>query len=77
MLKNKTIAVVIPAYNEATQIESVLETIPEFVDRVIVVDDCSKDKTSEVVLKYRSGIILIVGSISSKSRYMSIMNFGV
>lgn len=49
MLNGKKIAVVVPAYNEAKQIKSVIETMPKFVDRIIVVDDASTDKTSEVV----------------------------
>jgi glycosyltransferase involved in cell wall biosynthesis len=49
MLSNKTVAVVIPAYNEETQIEMVLSSIPEYVDRIIVVNDGSKDKTKEIV----------------------------
>ena len=49
MLNNRTIAVVVPAYNEETQIRLVIETMPDFVDRIIVVNDCSTDKTSEVV----------------------------
>ncbi len=52
MYKGKKIGVVIPAYNEETQIRKVLETIPDFVDRIIVVDDASTDKTAEVVRKY-------------------------
>tara|TARA_B100001121_G_C18681167_1_gene618593 strand:- start:377 stop:1477 length:1101 start_codon:yes stop_codon:yes gene_type:complete len=52
MLKNKTIAVVIPAYNESTQIKMVLDSIPDFVDRVIVVDDHSKDDTVKIVQEY-------------------------
>ena len=52
MLNNKTIAVVVPAYNESKQIKMVLETIPDFVDRIIVVDDCSKDDTSNIVKEY-------------------------
>lgn len=46
MLNNKTIAVVIPAYNEASQIELVLDSIPDFVDRIVVINDGSKDETS-------------------------------
>jgi glycosyltransferase involved in cell wall biosynthesis len=42
------VGVVVPAYNEERQIESVLETMPDFVDRIFVVDDCSADKTSEI-----------------------------
>ena len=49
MLSNKTIAVIVPAYNEEEQIDRVLKTMPDFVDRIIVVDDCSRDKTSNVV----------------------------
>ena len=49
MLKGKTVAVVVPSYNEESQIEMVIEMMPEFVDRIIVVDDCSNDKTSELV----------------------------
>ena len=49
MLHKKTIAVVIPAFNEETQIENVIKTMPDFVDRVIVVNDCSNDGTEAVV----------------------------
>jgi len=49
MLNNKTVAVVIPAYNEEGQIELVLNSMPDYVDRMIVVNDLSKDKTAEVV----------------------------
>ncbi len=52
MLKNKTIAVVVPAFNEETQIGRVIETMPDFVDRIIIVNDCSSDDTSGVVKKY-------------------------
>ena len=50
MLFNKTVAVVVPAYNEEKQIARVLATMPEFVDRIIVVNDCSSDNTADVVL---------------------------
>jgi len=52
MLNNKTIAVVVPAYNEETQIGLVIETMPSFVDKIIVVNDSSTDKTSEIVKSY-------------------------
>jgi|SRR5664280_279063 len=54
MLFDKTIAVVVPAYNEEKQIRQVLETMPDFVDRIIVVNDCSKDNTSAAILDYIS-----------------------
>ncbi len=52
MLNNKTVAVVVPAYNEEKQIGMVIETMPAFVDRIIIVNDCSKDKTADVVQSY-------------------------
>ena len=52
MLNNKTIAVVVPAYNEEKQIGKVIETMPEFVDRIVVVDDNSTDSTAYIVKSY-------------------------
>ncbi len=52
MLKNKTVAVVVPCYNEEQQIGMVIETMPDFVDRIIIVNDLSKDNTAQVVESY-------------------------
>lgn len=52
MLNHKSVAVVIPAYNEEKQITSVLSTIPKFVDKIIIVNDCSTDKTKKIIQKY-------------------------
>jgi glycosyltransferase involved in cell wall biosynthesis len=49
MYKTKKIGVVIPAYNEETQIRHVIETMPDFIDQIIIVDDNSKDKTIDVI----------------------------
>lgn len=47
MLNNKTISIVIPAYNEERSIISVLKSIPSFVDKIIVVNDGSFDLTKK------------------------------
>ena len=52
MLHGKKVAVVVPCYNEETQIGMVIETMPSFVDRIVIVNDKSKDRTAEVVLDY-------------------------
>ncbi|MBL57394.1 MAG: glycosyl transferase family 2 [Flavobacteriales bacterium] len=52
MFKNKTIAVVVPSYNEEQQIGMVIETMPDFVDRIVIVNDCSKDNMNDVVKSY-------------------------
>jgi glycosyltransferase involved in cell wall biosynthesis len=52
MFKNKTVSVVVPAHNEEKLIHIVLQTFPDWVDKVIVVDDCSTDATAEVVRRH-------------------------
>ena len=53
MFEGKTIAVVVPAYNEEKLIGKVIETMPDFVDKIYVVDDCSQDRTRDLVLEYQ------------------------
>ena len=54
MINNKTVAVVVPCYNEESQIKMVLETMPNFVDRIVVINDCSSDETENVIKDYIS-----------------------
>jgi len=49
MLEGKKIGVVVPAFNEGELIRRVLESMPSFVDRIIVIDDESKDSTAREV----------------------------
>jgi glycosyltransferase involved in cell wall biosynthesis len=55
MLEGKKIGVVVPAFNEERLIRRVLETMPSFVDRVIVVDDDSRDGTAQEVQHQQNG----------------------
>ena len=54
MFNNSTIAVVVPCYNEEALIAQVIETMPDFVDRIYIVDDNSSDSTAIIVKKHLS-----------------------
>jgi glycosyltransferase involved in cell wall biosynthesis len=52
MINNNLIAVVVPAYNESGLIGRVIETMPTFVDRIVIVNDASSDSTAREVEDY-------------------------
>ncbi len=49
MYRNQKIGLTIPAYNEERLIGPTLDSVPELVDLIYVVNDCSTDGTAEVV----------------------------
>jgi len=55
--KSQSITVIIPCLNEEQGIELVLKRMPDFVDQVIVVDNGSTDRTSEVAKSYGAEVI--------------------
>src|SRR5512142_3057886 len=57
MYKGKTITVITPCLNEEQGVEQVLRAMPEFVDEVIVVDNASTDRTSEVATSLGAKVI--------------------
>jgi len=57
MYKDQSITVIIPCLNEEQGIESVLRAMPDFVDEVIVVDNNSTDRTSEVAASLGAKVI--------------------
>jgi len=62
MFLNKKVAVVVPAYNEGHLIKQVIDTMPDFVDYIVVVDDASTDNTKDIVkacMKDNPKIVLI------------------
>src|SRR5215813_8705079 len=57
MYKGLSITAIIPCLNEQEGIEKVLNAMPEFVDEVIVVDNNSTDRTSEVAASLGAKVI--------------------
>ncbi len=59
MQMQQTLSIIIPAYNEANTIHLILDKvkavklIQDIQKEVIIVNDCSKDKTEEAILKYK------------------------
>jgi glycosyltransferase involved in cell wall biosynthesis len=47
LYKGLKIAAVVPAYNEEKLIGTTIGTMPDFVDLIVVVNDCSTDETSK------------------------------
>ena len=60
MLDDKRVAVVVPAHDEEKLIAETIRTIPYFVDRIIVVDDASKDGTVAVVKELDDERIVVI-----------------
>ena len=60
MYKSNRISVVIPAFNVLNHISDVIATIPQFVDRIIVVDDCGTDGTTQFLNSLTNPRILVV-----------------
>ena len=62
MVSGSEIFIIIPAYYAKETIQTVLESIPDFVHTIIVVDDCSPDNTTEIVKRCQqidSRIVLV------------------
>jgi len=59
-MTNKTLSIVIPAYNEANTIHLILDKVcavnltNDLSKEIIIVNDCSKDNTKETIEKYIS-----------------------
>jgi glycosyltransferase involved in cell wall biosynthesis len=49
MLNGKVIVIIIPVYNVEKHIRSAIESLPKFVDHIVVVNDFSHDGTKKMV----------------------------
>ena len=51
MISNKKISVVIPVYNVGETIINFLSKIPDYVDKIYLIDDCCPLDTGEIAKK--------------------------
>jgi len=60
VLEGKTVAVVVPAYDEESLVATTIGGVPSFVDRIIVVDDASRDGTAAAARSAGDGRVEVI-----------------
>ena len=78
MIDAKKIAVIMPAFNEEMLIAKSINSVPEEVDLIFVINDCSKDATKSVVeklAKSNENIILINNEKNFPNTFLNSMSF--
>jgi len=64
MYKNKKICVVIPYYNAENHIQNVIKKLPDFVDKIIIVDDKSPQTIPKEILHLDRPVELLYNKIN-------------
>jgi glycosyltransferase involved in cell wall biosynthesis len=63
MYKDLLVAVVVPCYNEENKIGAVVKSMPDFVDRIYLIDDASSDGSAnmaqEIAAQYGRRLVVI------------------
>lgn len=57
-INNLKICVVIPYYNASEKIHVVISKIPEFIDKIVVVNDCSKEPVPDSINQFEKVLLL-------------------
>jgi glycosyltransferase involved in cell wall biosynthesis len=57
MMNGHTIALILPARNEELSLPGVLSAVPSVVDRIIVVDNGSSDRTASIARSYGAEVV--------------------
>ena len=60
MYNEAVIAAVVPAFKEEKMIARVIDTMPQYIDHIVIVDDCSPDGTSDVVLAHSDPRVTLI-----------------
>ena len=57
MIKQNSIALIIPCYNEEKGLITLLPKVPNFIDEVIIVNNNSTDKTVEIAKSFNCTVL--------------------
>ncbi|MCD4844276.1 MAG: glycosyltransferase family 2 protein [Methanosarcinales archaeon] len=68
--EEKSVSIVIPTLNEASNIKHVFSNLPDFIDEIVVVDGNSTDGTIDEIRKLRSDVRIIVEEPGGKGAAM-------
>ena len=68
MYKDKRISVVVPCHNEESQIEAVVKDLPEYIDKIVIIDDKSNDETVHIIKKLKNGNDKIISIFHDKNQ---------
>lgn len=76
MYRNIKTAVVIPAYNEEKLIKKTVDTLPDFIDYIIVINDGSKDNTEKKVteISKKNKKVVLINNEENKGIGFTIIN---
>ncbi len=56
-MRKTPVVAIVPAYNEATRIKSVIDRLAKYVDIIVVIDDGSTDNTAEVAIHNKTVVL--------------------
>lgn len=74
MYKGQKVAAVVPAYNESRLIGKTITTMPDFVDFIVVINDCSTDDTSERARAVGDPRVVVIDHVKNTGVGGSIMD---
>jgi len=57
MLNNVITSLIMPCYNEEKGLKAIFESIPSFIDEIIVVDNGSDDNSTQIAKKYNAVVL--------------------
>src|SRR5688572_4767834 len=66
MYREQRITTVVPAHNEARHIGGVIQTMPPCVDHIVIVDDGSRDGTSEAAQACQDARTLVLRTVRNE-----------